>query len=161
VHTADPAPPHAAQTAQRPPRMRRWIRLIKAVLTSVFSTGVSQIALLGLLWFDAPVWVASSVAFVAGAIPNYLLSRHWAWGRHGRPDLRTETVPYLMVIGAGGLVSIGLTTLTGLLLTPLHMPHLAHVLVLDAAYIGSYGLVFLFKFALLDRFVFRAAPQTP
>lgn len=160
MHTANPAPPQAAPTEQRP-HASRVRRLVKAVLTSVFSTGVSQVALLGLLWVDAPVWLASSVAFVAGAIPNYLLSRHWAWGRHGKPDLRTETLPYLAVIGAGGLASIGLTTLTGVLLTPLQMPHLLHVLVLDGAYIGSYGLVFLFKFALLDRFVFRGALQTP
>jgi putative flippase GtrA len=143
-------------------RHRGWARLGRAAATSVAATVVSQIVLLAVLATGGVPALASTLAWAAGAVLNFLVTRRWVWGRTGRPRVRRELLPYLVVIGLGGLASIGLTTLTGSLLTPLNLPHVWWVVLVDGAYVASYALVFGVKFTLLDRLVFgRAAARIP
>lgn len=145
-------------------RPRGFIRLFRAATSSLLATGISQLTLLAILWTEvAGVTTASAAAWLAGAIPNYLVARRWAWARSGKPRLRGELLPYFAVIGTGGLIAVGLTKASSFVIRPLDIPHLAEVLLIDAAYICSYGLVFILKFALLDRLVFhaRGAARTP
>ncbi|MBK1785412.1 GtrA family protein [Prauserella cavernicola] len=152
-----PQQPHAGQ-----PRL--FARLVRAGASSVLATATSQVALIGLLWWGSSPTAASAVAFVAGAIPNYFVARRWAWGRKGKPDFKRELLPYLAVIGLGAVASVGLTTVAGMITEPLEISGLARILVLDAAFLSSYAIVFVFKFALLDRLVYRRGsipPPTP
>lgn len=135
-------------------RPRLLIRLFRASTSSLLSTALSQAALIGLLWINTSPTLASTAAFVAGAIPNYFLTRSWAWGRRGKPTPR-ELIPYFVVIGATGIASVGLTTVAGWLTEPLGISGFLRIVVLDAAYLASYSLVFFMKFLLLDRLVFR------
>ncbi|WP_083933464.1 GtrA family protein [Sciscionella marina] len=136
-------------------------RFSKALVTAVCGTVLSQIVLLGLLTGHTNSTLASFLAFLAGAIPNYFISRRWAWGRDRKPHFRTETLPYVLVVATTGLLSTGLTTLTDHLLHPLAMSEFWRIVVLDGAFVGSYALMFVLKFTLLDRLVFRAAAQRP
>jgi putative flippase GtrA len=137
-------------------------RLVRAAATSVAATVVSQVVLLAVLATGGAAALASTLAWAAGAVLNFLVTRRWVWGRTGRPRVRRELLPYLAVIGLGGLASIGLTTLAGSLLTPLDLPHFWWVVLVDGAYVAGYALVFLVKFTLLDRLVFgRGAARTP
>jgi putative flippase GtrA len=143
-------------------RRRGWARLARAAATSVAATVLSQVVLLAVLSTGGAAALASTLAWAAGAVLNFVVTRRWVWGRTGRPRVRRELLPYLVVIGLGGLASIGLTTLAGSLLTPLNLPHFWWVVLVDGAYVGSYALVFVVKFALLDRLVFgRGAARTP
>jgi putative flippase GtrA len=136
--------------------------MFRAATSSVVATVLSQVVLLVILSSGGATALASTAAFVAGAVPNFLLTRRWVWDRKGKPQVKTEVAPYLVVIGLGWLASTGLTTLTGKLLAPLALPHLLVVVLLDVAYIASYALVFTVKFFLLDRVVFdRGAARTP
>ncbi|MCU1680633.1 MAG: hypothetical protein JWQ81_1372 [Amycolatopsis sp.] len=165
------SPPATVETGSPSPaaeaRPRRFVRLFRAATSSVVATVISQVALLVILSSGGSAVVASAVAFVAGAVPNFLLTRSWVWGRQGKPRVKTEVAPYLVVIALGGLASVGLTTLTGHLLAPLALPGLLRVVLLDGAYVASYAMVFVFKFTLLDRVVFsrdavaRDAGRTP
>lgn len=133
-----------------------WGRLVRAGATSVAATVLSHgiyVALLAITHADATI--ASAVAFVCGAIFNYLVGRRITWGRRGRPHPLRETVPYLLVIGCSGLLSVGVATLTQHLIAGLHLSNAGRTLVLELANIASYGAVFLVKFSLLDRWVFR------
>ncbi len=155
----------ASAAAAEPPsarltRPRLLVRLFRAATSSALATGISQATLIGLLWAGAAPALASALAFVAGAVPNFLLARRWAWGRTGTPAVKRELVPYFCVIGAAGVASVGLTTLAGHLTEPLDLSGFVRIVVLDAVFLGSYGLVFIAKFALLDRFVFRGAGRT-
>ncbi|MFB9688014.1 GtrA family protein [Amycolatopsis plumensis] len=142
-------------------RHRGWARLARAATTSVAATVLSQVVLLAVLATGGAAALASTLAWAAGAMLNFLVTRRWVWGRTGRPRVRRELLPYLAVVGLGGLASIGLTTLAGSLLTPLELPHFWWVVLVDGAYVASYALVFLVKFALLDRVVFgRGAART-
>lgn len=142
------------------PGRRLRIRFSKYTAGSIGSTALSQLTLTGLFWLGGVnATTASLVAFVAGAIPNFILNWKWAWGRSGRPAFVRELLPYLAIVIGGGLAATGLTTLTDHLLAPLLTDRGARTIVLDVAYLGSYAALFLLKFALMDR-VFRK-PTTP
>jgi putative flippase GtrA len=143
-------------------RPRGFVRFAVAAASSVAATAISQLTLLLILWWGGHPTLASAAAFVAGAVPNYVMTRRWVWGRREKPRIKSELVPYLLVIGLGGLTAVGLTSLVGWLLAPLTMSHALRVVLLDVAYVSSYALVFVFKFTLLDRLVFdRDAARTP
>ncbi len=140
---------------------RLLVRLFRAATSSVLATAISQVTLIGLLWWGAVPALASAMAFIAGAIPNFFIARRWAWGRKGKPPVKGELVPYLVVIALTGVASVGLTTLAGWLTEPLGLTGLLRILVLDAVFLSSYAVVFVMKFALLDRLVFRRGARTP
>ncbi|MEY7971584.1 GtrA family protein [Saccharomonospora xinjiangensis] len=145
-----------AATSSRP---RLLVRLFRAATSSALATGISQVTLIGLLWWGAAPVLASALAFIAGAIPNFFLARRWAWGRRGTPPVRSELLPYFVVIGLAGVASVGLTTFAGWLTEPLNLSGFVRIVVLDAVFLGSYAVVFVMKFALLDRLVFRHATR--
>lgn len=158
VSTATATAPQPRQPKAGRPRL--LVRLFRAATSSIVATSISQVTLIGLLWWGASPSLASAVAFVAGAIPNYFLARSWAWGRRGKPKVGRELMPYFAVIGAAGLASVGLTTVAGWLTEPLQISGFVRIIVLDAVFLASYALVFILKFAMLDRLVFAGGTQT-
>jgi putative flippase GtrA len=121
----------------------------------VAATVLSQLTLTGLFWLGGVnATTASLVAFVAGAIPNFIVNWKWTWGRSGRPAVLRELLPYIAIIVGGGLAATALTTLTDHVLAPLVTDRGARTITLDIAYLSSYAILFVLKFALLDR-VFR------
>lgn len=135
-------------------------RFSKALVTAVCGTILSQVTLISLLAGHTNSTLASFLAFLAGAIPNYFISRRWAWGRDRKPRFRTETLPYIAIVTTTGLLSTGLTTLTDHLLRPLDMNEVVRIIVLDGAFVASYALMFILKFTLLDRLVFRGGNRS-
>lgn len=129
------------------------IRFSKFTAGSVVSTLLSQGALTLLYGVGhANVTVASLVAFVVGAIPNFLINWKWTWGRDGRPAVLRELVPYIVIIVAGGLAATGLTTLTDHVIAPLlTTSHAWRTVILNAVYLASYAILFVLKFALLNQ----------
>lgn len=133
---------------------------MRAGATSVGATVLSQgsyVALLAAARADATI--ASTIAFLVGACFNYVVGRRITWGRKKRPSPVRETLPYILVIAAGGAVSVGVATLVQHLITPMGLTNAERTTVLEIANIASYGLVFFVKFALLDRLVFRRHEQ--
>jgi putative flippase GtrA len=131
------------------------VRFSKFAAGSVAATVLSQLTLTGLFWLGGVnATTASLVAFVAGAIPNFVVNWKWTWGRSGRPALLRELLPYIAIIVGGGLAATALTTLTDHVLAPLVTDRGARTITLDIAYLSSYAILFVLKFALLDR-VFR------
>jgi putative flippase GtrA len=129
---------------------------------TVVSTACSQLTLVlvfGLL--NASAAVSGAVAFVAGAIPNFLIHRFWTWRRSGPVGMRRELVPYLAIITFSGLVAVGITTGVDRLLRNAIADHAFRTAVIAVVYGLSYLPVFVLKFALLDRLVFGAPDVTP
>ncbi len=128
------------------------LRFSKFTAGSVFSTLLSQVVLTGLFgWAHTSAAVAGLAAFVAGAIPNFVINWKWTWGRAGRPALGRELVPYLAIVIGGGLAATGLTALTDHVLAPLVTDRAWRTVTVDAAYLSSYAVLFVLKFALLDK----------
>jgi putative flippase GtrA len=122
---------------------------------TVISTSCSQLTLVLLFGvLDASAAVSGAVAFVAGAIPNFLIHRFWTWRRCGPVRMRRELMPYLAVITFSGLVAVGITTGVDRLLGGAIADHALRTAVIAVVYGLSYLPVFVLKFALLDRLVF-------
>lgn len=131
-------------------------RLFRAGATSIVATVLSHgtyIALLAVAHSSATF--ASAIAWVIGASFNYFVGRRITWGRKHRPHPIREMLPYIVVIAASGMLSIGVATLTDHVIRPMHPSVVDRTVVLELANIASYGVVFFFKFTLLDRLVFR------
>jgi putative flippase GtrA len=101
---------------------------------------------------------SSVVAWFAGAVPNYLLNRAWVWNRREGVALREELVPYAAVSLASLAVATAATTVAAWLAPGGHATKTAFV---AAAYFASYAGLFVAKFALFHRVVFRERPLTP
>lgn len=122
---------------------------------TVVSTACSQLTLVlmfGVLGTSAAV--SGGAAFLAGAVPNFLIHRFWTWRRAGPVGMRRELLPYLAVITFNGLVAIGLTTGVDRLLGATINDHALRTAVIAVTFAISYLPLFVLKFALLDRLVF-------
>ncbi|MGH3974561.1 MAG: GtrA family protein [Pseudonocardiaceae bacterium] len=119
------------------------------------STACSQLAfvlMFGVLHASA---IASGVvAFVAGAVPNFLIHRFWTWRRSGPVGMHQELLPYLAVILFSGLVAIGLTAGVDWLIGEAINDHALRTVAVAVTFNASYLPLFVLKFALLDRLVF-------
>lgn len=150
--TAGAAAP--TEAAQGEPADKRGTAL-RYLGGSVVAAGCSEVVLVVLygLLHVAP-GPASCLAWLAGAVPNYWLNRSWAWRRRGRPDLRREVLPYVVIV----LTTLALATLlTGAVdrwsrdLTGSTL----RVVLVAATFLGVYVAVFVLRFALFDRLFTR------
>lgn len=103
--------------------------------------------------------IATLWAFAAGIPVNYVLNRRWAWKRRGRPGMRDEVLPYVVVIAASVVASAVGTSFVDAWLQTLSLPSLARIALVGATFAAINGGLFLGKYVLLDRLVFRARPR--
>jgi putative flippase GtrA len=122
---------------------------------TVVSTACSQLAFVLLFGIvGASAAVSGAVAFLAGAVPNFLIHRFWTWRRSGPVEMRRELLPYLAVITASGLVAISITTGVDRFVGTTIDDHALRTTVDTVVFSLSYLPLFVLKFALLDRLVF-------
>ncbi|TDD41429.1 GtrA family protein [Saccharopolyspora elongata] len=136
-------------------RSRYWRLLSRFAAASVVATGISQLVFLLSYSLGATPVVSTVLAWLSGAIPNFVLNRR-TWGGGGRAALRGEILRY-------GAISVG-TALLAALATH-NAESLATVLFPDAragqvavvwgAFVATYAVMFVVKFFLIDRLVFR------
>lgn len=137
-------------------RIRLWGRYTGA---SVIAGIISELAFVITYWFGATPLVATLVAFVAGAVPNYVMNRYWAWQRSGRPDRNRELLPYAVIVIVTALVAILVTTAADRWVHEHVTVHALQVTLVAGAFLATYGTMFVVKFLIFDRFIFvdRAA----
>lgn len=140
------------------PRILRWARYTTAsVVAGIISTG-TLLVLYGLDLVSPQA--ASVIAFLAGAVPNYLLSRAWTWrGRNRRKPLR-EIVPYAAIVVATTVAAAMLTGVTDEHVHLLTSLRWLQVLLVGGVFVGTYVAMFVVKFLLLDWLVFTAGKSS-
>ncbi|MGK2879368.1 MAG: GtrA family protein [Mycobacterium sp.] len=140
-------------------RILLWARYAGA---SVIAGLISEAVFLGTYWFDAIPLLASLLAFIAGAVPNYLMNRYWAWQRRGRADRTMEVLPYAAIVVGTAVIAILVTTAADHWVREHIEAHALQTTLVGAAFLATYGVMFVLKFVLFDRFIFvdRAA-RTP
>lgn len=127
---------------------------------SIVATVCSEVAFLvmyGLL-STSTTW-ASIVGWLAGAVPNYLLNRSWAWGLRGRPSLRREVVPYVVIVLVTLVLAVLMTGVADRVVDDLDISDLARTLIVGAVFLGVYAVMFVLRFFLFDR-LFSQQPQS-
>ncbi len=127
-------------------------RLSRYTAGSIVAFAVSEVALI--VFFGAGLVgaaAASVLAFVAGAIPNYFLNRSWVWKRRGRISVHRELVPYVLV----SVVTLAVAAIaTSAAAAAAPSGRGAETLFVAAAYLATYGLLFVAKFAVYHRYIF-------
>ncbi len=151
---SSPAAPGAEPDPRPGPARRRGLqrRVVRYGAGSVVATVCSEVAFL-LLYGAAGTspTVASVLAWLAGALPNYWLNRSWTWGRRGRPQLRSELLPYLVIILTTLGLAVGATSLADAVLTDLDASRTVRSLLVGGTFLLVYAVVFLLRFVLLER----------
>ncbi len=103
--------------------------------------------------------VASVSAFAAGALVNFTASRFWAWQRRDRSGLGRDMLSYvLLAIAIAGTAAL-VTSVVDAQLSDAD-PDRRAVLV-EGAYFATYATLFLVRFVLLERVIFRSRHQVP
>ncbi len=136
---------------------RRWSTFLRYAAGSLVATGCSEVVLVagyGLLGLGPQA--AAVVAWVAGAVPNYLLNRRWAWRERDRSPALRELIPYWVItLGTAALAIVATTAADGLVRRAVS-DRGERSFLLGLVYLAAYGLVFVIKFVLFDNWVFSA-----
>ena len=148
----------ASPGERRRPRVGLLARYAGGSVIATVCSEVTFVVLYGLL--DVATTWASVLAWLAGAVPNYWLNRNWAWQRRGRPSLRREVLPYVVIIVATLLLATVLTRLADAWLRDAGVARTLRVVLVAAAFLGVYVVVFVLRFFLLERLFGRLPGPT-
>lgn len=94
---------------------------------------------------------ANVVSVALGAIPNYLINRYWTWAKKGRNQLMAEVVPFWAMAFLGLVIS---TVVVGYI-----HDHDGGTLIAFAGKFGSFGVLWVARFVILDRVLFKTEPE--
>jgi putative flippase GtrA len=136
-------------------RSDEGVKAVKYTATSVISTITSQAAFIlvygvfGILTSRG----SSIVASIAGTIPSYWLNRNWAWGKSGRSHFWREVAPFWIIAAIGLVFSTWGVDFTKTHTSGIH-DHTLRTIELAGAYLGSFGLLWVGKFIIFNRFLF-------
>ena len=128
---------------------------------SVVAFGCSEAVLIGsyaLLGVGART--ATVLAWAAGAIPNYLLNRRWAWRGRGRAGFLRETLPYWGITLGTAAAAVAATSLADGWVHRSVAGRGEQSLLFAGVYLAAYGVIFVVKFRLFDKWVFGGRTGT-
>jgi putative flippase GtrA len=100
--------------------------------------------------------VATFVAFAAGAAVSFVVNRFWTWSRRHRAGLGRDLAGFLAVAGSVAVLAAVVTSLTDSYADQAGVSDGLRTALVESAYLGTYAVMFLIKFLLLDRLVFRS-----
>lgn len=138
----------------------RWKLWFRYGASSVIAGVISEATFALTFWLGATATAASLIAFVAGAVPNYLMNRYWAWGRRDRIGGARELLPYLVIILSTALVATLITNAADAVVRGRVEDHLSQTVLVSAAFLLTYGVMFVIKFFLFDRLIFAGQRRT-
>ena len=131
------------------------VRLFRYTTGSVVALIVSEIVLLTAYGVAGlPTVLATVLAFLAGAVPNWILNRRWAWARSDRASVRREVLPYAAIVVVSLLLATALTAAADSLARVLTDSVALRSALVGAAYLVTSFVMFVGKFVLFDRVVF-------
>jgi putative flippase GtrA len=134
------------------PRRELVEKVLRYTAGSVVATVCSEVTFLLLYGpLHAAPAVASTLGWLAGAVPNYWLNRSWTWRRQGRPSLVGEVIPYVAIVLVTLVVAVVATSLADRALTRGDVSDGVRVVLVGGTFLGVYCVMFLLRFFLLDR----------
>ena len=126
----------------------RYRKPIKYGMVSAVAVVTGQTVLIicaAVLDFE-PVW-ANITSVMIGTIPSYVLNRAWVWGKRGSHHFWREVAPFWFI----ALLGLGFSTL---------LVHIASgwseaTLVVSAANLTAFGILWVAKYLFLDAVLFK------
>jgi putative flippase GtrA len=99
--------------------------------------------------------IDSIAAFFAGAVPNWILNRRWAWERTGDLEVAREVIGYSVVtLVALVCSSLGTSVAQHWVRQNVEPNHGFRVILVTGSYVLVQALLFVVKFVIYDRWVF-------
>ena len=130
-------------------RTQRGAKLLKFGAVSAFNVLFGQSLLLAAQTvFGWPAVGSNIFAVSVSAIPAYLLSRYWVWQKRGKNHFTTEVLPFWTL----ALLGFGLSTVAVWFVERQWDPH---PLVINLTNLVAFGVVWVGKFIVLDRVLFK------
>lgn len=96
----------------------------------------------------------SIIAFVAGAVPNWILNRRWAWQIRGRVAFPREIVGYVVISMVALVSSSAGTGWTQTQVQGIPAHHGIRVILVTGAYVAVQAILFVAKFLVYEHWVF-------
>lgn len=131
--------------------------MVRYSLVSVVSVIVSQIV----LFVAQSFWSARTsniVAVCISAIPSYYLNRAWAWGKTGKSHLMKEILPFWSLALLGLVFSTWAADYAEANAHRLTASDLGVRLVVNAAALAAFGVLWVGKFFIFNRLMFSHQP---
>jgi putative flippase GtrA len=141
--------------------VRRRGTFLRYTVGSVVATVCSEVTLLAAYGlFGAGPEAASSAAWVAGALPNYLLNRRWAWKRRDGEQRVRQAVVYWSVTVVTAALAVLATTAADSVIRGHVASRGERAMLLGIVYLAVYGIAFIGKFVVFDKWVFKRGRGT-
>jgi putative flippase GtrA len=134
-----------------------WRRFSRYTIGSIICFAISEAAFVGLFASQLlGARGASAVASIIGIIPGYALNRTWTWGRRERSQFWREVVPYwVTALSSTVIAALATGAVNGAFADE---PRTTRTAVNAAAYMLTYGVLFVVKFLIFHRWVFAPEP---
>lgn len=149
--------PRSLLERSRTPAGRKMVRYS---LVSVVSVIVSQVV----LFLAQSLWSARTsniVAVCVSAVPSYYLNRAWAWGKTGKSHLMKEIVPFWSLALLGLVFSTWAADFAESNAHHFTTSDLGAKLIVNAAALGAFGVLWVGKFFIFNRLLFVHQPERP
>jgi len=134
-------------------RTPQGLKLLKYSAVSIISA-LTSLVLLTIVYGVLRLWTeVASVLFsnVMAGIPSYILNRRWVWGKSGRSHIWREILPFWVM----SITGIGLALITANAAHNFadahHLHHLARTVLVVGANAGTFAVLWLLKFMILNR----------
>ena len=130
-------------------------KITRYAIGSVIALLTSIIVFAVMYWLGVATTIDSIVAFLAGAIPNWILNRRWAWKIQGQVEVLREIVAYIGISLIVLAASSWATGATHRWVTQHVAPHYGlQVILVTASYVLVQAVMFVAKFVVYERWVF-------
>jgi putative flippase GtrA len=129
-------------------------RITRYTAGSVVAAATSAIVFAILYVMGAGTTACSVIAFSAGAIPNWILNRRWAWRVQGRVAFGREIVAYVIVSALTLFITSETTAWTQRHVQSIPAHHGVRVLLVTASYLAVFAILFVARFAVYEVWIF-------
>jgi len=132
-------------------------KMVRYSMVSVVAVPVGLIGIaIGLEVFGmSPGWAGIFGASL-GAVPSYYLNRTWVWGKSGRSHVVKEILPFWIITLIGVLFSGWVENVAGHWTTSHGWVGMGRLVVLLAANVAGFGVLWVGKYILFNKVLFRA-----
>jgi putative flippase GtrA len=129
-------------------------RITRYTLGSAVAAATSAVVFALLYVMGVGTAACSVLAFVAGAVPNWVLNRRWAWKVQGKIAVGREIVGYVAVSVLTLLATTAATAWTQQQVQSLPAHHGIRVLLVTASYLAVFAILFVARFAVYEFWIF-------
>jgi putative flippase GtrA len=130
------------------------MRITKYTIGSAIAFATSAVVFPLLYVLGASTTVCSIGAFVAGAIPNWVLNRRWAWKVQGRVAIGREVVAYVIISVLQLLATSASTSWTQAHVQSVPAHHGFRAAIVTGSYLLVFVVMFAAKFAVYEFWIF-------